>query len=649
MTNINPLLILADDKSYDLTRTCKTDGLKVSYKVMDTQSPCYFEVKSATNFYSSTTQASIFTQCDICSGRVLISCTKAAQSKTAVHLKAQVIDSVSSNLQRIIYTSEMLKLDVIIRERFVGISREVSIINLEDPKSFRLEEIRMYDVGYNVYQPALSSVYIVKSLPIYGDILCDEKVLKIGDPVCNSLTYKYVGGSGILDKFSLEDNIRLVACEDWPDCRVNPIVIEIQLHEFPVEKRILYQNIYYDSQNRSIPIQIDQRPPSNETFLITLKPNIGQVLYDNFEVVKISPSDISTNRISYYRSEWNTSNDEFVLEQSRSLITVVFRVVSRPLIRFKTFYVPYGKEFVLNSRLFDYSLLQESIERLRKCGLVDINSNLKQALMFSAPRNTSIGKFFKTLNDKNETEILEFTYKELSNEIVKFKNYDNITVQTTTDGIRIKVSAPTFMAAQIIPIKISIMSTHYNVQDNILLSDFVDEMGSIDSQIGTTIYNVKQQKSGNLKIWFAIAIGIVCFIVCIFVTVAYFYLRRWRNQRRIQARCTAEPLVYIDSYRPKPTQVSRMIERTDKSLPSPIMVVPLTVITSQNTNTGTVLADQFEHWERQDSRQEIPTTTFYVIHGDSIIESEQTGTQTVPCIVSQTPITTIPLTKSQQI
>lgn len=494
-----------------------------------------------------------------------------------------------------------------------------------------------------------SSMCVITNFPIYGDVYFKGlKIKSFNSALLKRNEIYYQRDEKYLSDFT-QENIRLVVCEDWPDCQVNTRVIEIQLDELPVEKKILYQNIYYDSQNRSIPIHIDQRPPSNETFLIKLKPNIGQVLYDNFEVVKISPSDISTNRISYYRSEWNTSNDEFVLEQSRSLLTMVFRVVSRPLIRFKTFHVPYGKEFVLNSRLFDYSSLQESIERLRKRGFVDINSNLKQALMFSVPRNTSIGKFFKTLNDRNETEILEFTYKELSNEIVKFKNYDNITVQTTTDGIRIKVSAPMFMAAQMIPIKISIMSTQYNVQDNILLSDFVDEMGSIDSQTGTTIYDVKQQKSGNLKIWFAIAIGVVCFIVCIFVTAAYFYLRRWRSQRRIQARCTAEPLVYVDSYRPKPTQVSRMIERTEKALPSPIMVVPLTVITSQNTNTGTVSADQFEHWERRDSRQEIPTTTFYVIHGDSMINSEQTGSQTIPCIVSQTPITTIPLTKSQQI
>lgn len=50
----------------------------------------------------------------------------------------------------------MLKLDVIIHERFAGISREVSIINLDDPESFRLEDIRMYDVGYNFYQVQLT-------------------------------------------------------------------------------------------------------------------------------------------------------------------------------------------------------------------------------------------------------------------------------------------------------------------------------------------------------------------------------------------------------------------------------------------------------------------------------------------------------------
>ncbi|VUZ55742.1 unnamed protein product, partial [Hymenolepis diminuta] len=56
----------------------------------------------------------------------------------------------------------------------------------------------MYDIGYSEYQPALNSVYVVKSLPIYGDILCDEKAVKIGDAVCKSPIYKHIGGPGIL-------------------------------------------------------------------------------------------------------------------------------------------------------------------------------------------------------------------------------------------------------------------------------------------------------------------------------------------------------------------------------------------------------------------------------------------------------------------
>ncbi|VDO01863.1 unnamed protein product [Rodentolepis nana] len=193
------------------------------------------------------------------------------------------------------------------------------------------------------------------------------------------------------------------------------------------------------------------------------------------------------------------------------------------------------------------------------------------------------------------------------------------------------------------------MSTQYSVQENILLSDFVDEIGSVNPQTGTTVDNAKQQKPANLKIWFAIVIGIVFFIVCIFVTMAYFYLRRWRNQRRIQARCTNESLVYVGSYRPKTTQVCRMSNRTDESLPSPIMLVPLTVLTSHNTSNGTVLTDQLEHWKRRESGQEIPTNTFYVVHGDSLTETERTDTSAIPCIVPHTTVSRISLTQTQQI
>ncbi|VDO06289.1 unnamed protein product [Rodentolepis nana] len=432
MTNINSLLILADKQSYDLTRACKTGGLQVEFKVMDAQPHCFFVAKRATNIYTSTLQTSTFTQCDIYSGHVLISCPKSTQIKTSLSLKAQVIDSISSNHQRIIYVSEIRKIEVVILEKYAETSRRIAIAKSDGSTSLRLDDIRMYGIGYTVYQPTRSCAYVLKSLPHYGDLLCDDRVVKVGDTVCKSLVYKYIGGSGMLDKFSLEvfpnskegtqsatvnvpviihrgdtlnmsklgtkkpirvtmndtfvplnadlighingaiyvitkfpvygdiyfneskitsfssqllnrgeiyylrnenylsdftsDIICIAICDDWPECQINDMIIEIQIAAFPVETKIIYQNIYYNSQNRSIPVRIEQRPPGKEAFIITLKPNIGQLLHDNFEVVEISSLEISNNGLSYYRPKWNTSNDEFVLKQMRPPVTMIFRV-----------------------------------------------------------------------------------------------------------------------------------------------------------------------------------------------------------------------------------------------------------------------------------------------------------------------------------
>ncbi|KAM7539937.1 hypothetical protein Aperf_G00000044765 [Anoplocephala perfoliata] len=697
ITNINAFLVLDNNETYDLIRACEHGGLQVSYKVLSTQASCNFVLRM--DYSNSTLRTDSFTQCDIYRGQVQISCGAETPSTIPLLLKAQAIEPISSTIRRTIYNSDTLKLTVVIREGVDGVSRKIAHVNAENPEGLNFEKIMMYDAGYTGYQvsfPMESSVYVMKSLPIYGDILCDSKMMKIGDALCKSPVYKPKGGAGILDKISFEseidgaiytitkfptfggvylngsltrlfsssllekceifyernidylsdftrDHFHVVVCTDWPECRADPLALEFQVDAIPEEKRVVFRDIVYDPQKKDTPIEIGEKSVGHDTFLLALEPKFGRILSDNVEILKLDSIYFSNDRISYYRTEKNISNDEFILQRHQPPLVMIFRVISGPLIRFKTLYVPHGKEFALNARMIDLLPLLASINRLKKNGFIDTNVSLQQALRFSVSRSTSIGKFTKSQEEEQETDELRFTYKELSDEVVKFKNYDNITVRTTSEDIKVSIVAPMFLAPQKIPIKISIMSTQYNVQDNILLSDFVDEIGTIDSPVGTPIYGFTQRESDNLKIWFAIAIGIVCFIVCIFVTAAYFYLRRWRNQRRIQARCTTEPIVYVDSYQPKS---SRLTDRENESLPSPIMLVPLSVIGSQSTNLQTsseaVLTDQIVHWERQNIKQNIPVASFYVIRGEAIAEDEETGTHPTPCIVSKTSPTTIP-------
>lgn len=494
------------------------------------------------------------------------------------------------------------------------------------------------------------AVYTITKFPSFGGVYLNGSLARsFSSFFLERCEIYYERNFDYLSDFT-RDHIRVVVCSDWPECQANTQVLEIQVDAFPEEKRIVFRDLHYDPQKKYIPIRIEKKSLRYDTFLLALKPKFGRILSNNVDILKLDARDILDDRISYYRTEWNMSNDEFTLQRQNPPLVMIFRVITVPLIRFKTLYVPHGKEFILNARMLDILPLLDSVDRLKRNGFIDKSLSLQEALRFSISRSTSIGKFTKSQDEEYKTKELRFTYKELSDEAVKFKNHDNVTVRSTSEDTKISILAPMFMAPQKIPIKISIMSTQYNVQDNILLSDFVDEIGAVDSPIGTPIYDLKQREFGNSKIWFAIAIGIICFIVCIFVTVAYFYLRRWRNQRRIQARCATEPIAYVDSYQPK---ASRMIDREDEPLPSPIMLVPLSVIGSQSTNLQTnaeaVLTDQIVHWERQSTKQDIPSTSFYVIRGEAIAEDGEAEAHPIPCIVSKTPLTTNPLTQIQSI
>lgn len=88
-------------------------------------------------------------------------CGVEALSTVILPLKAQVIEPISSTIRRAIYNSEKTKLKVVIRERVNETSRKIAHINPKNPEDLYFEDIKMYDVGYTVYQ--VSFVILITS------------------------------------------------------------------------------------------------------------------------------------------------------------------------------------------------------------------------------------------------------------------------------------------------------------------------------------------------------------------------------------------------------------------------------------------------------------------------------------------------------
>lgn len=413
------------------------------------------------------------------------------------------------------------------------------------------------------------AIYALLTFPIYGGIY-------LGDTRIHSFRAFHLDQSMVLyrrnDKHNfdiLQDNFRLVICTGWSECFLNAQIIHFQIDILPVEKKTIFQDILPTPSKSSVAVSFGQNRQMFGIFHLILKPVFGVLLLDNVEILQIDSKFLPQNRILYYRLEWNASMDEFALEQVQPPTIVVFRVITKPLIRFKTLYVTYGKEFVLDARLLDYSTLQASTERLKTEGVLKTSSSLKKALHFEFPQDTPVGEFFKSPPSNDEAVLLRFTYKELLEGGVRFQAFSNVSIQTTLEDIRVNVLAPMFMAPQQVPIKITIISGQYNIQNNILLSDFVDESSPIHLQNESPSNPPIFRESESLKIWFATAIGIVCGIVCILVIIAYFLLRRWRSKQRTGTQFFPNQIMHMDPVLPKSARGLQWAGQDDDQLPSP--------------------------------------------------------------------------------
>lgn len=432
--------------------------------------------------------------------------------------------------------------------------------------------------------PLKNAFYILTKFPKFGHVYLNQnQISSFNGYLLNqgAIFYRRI------DKFAHEhaqDEMTITECSDWPECHLNLTMLHFQINLLPVERRIEFKDLIYKPPNTEIHL------PFNDcgTFHLIVRPQFGLILADNVEITQIDSTILSKCNITYYRPIWNISNIEFVFERIYPPLISVFRIITHPLIRLKTLYVPYGKEFVLTSKLIDISALQDSVNRLKNAGVLHTTTTeMQRSLTFVMPHFTPIGKFsLITLTNENASA-LSFTYMDLTEEKVRFSNFPNASIRSTLDDIKVSACAPAFMTCQQLSMKISIMSTGYNAQENILLSDFVDQMSSIDSPIDEISFTSTSKEPGVMKLWFALGIGLVCFIVCIFVTASYFLLRRWRSKRRIQVQCNVEPIVYTDHLLPLSTNPNQPSNLTNQRLPSSLMMVPLSVFEDSHVSTET--------------------------------------------------------------
>ncbi|KAL5969614.1 hypothetical protein TSMEX_002647 [Taenia solium] len=287
--------------------------------------------------------------------------------------------------------------------------------------------------------------------------------------------------------------------------------------------------------------------------------------------------------------------------------------------------------------ILDTIAFESSTERLKMEGFLKTNSSLKKALHFEFPQTTPVGKFFKSPSIDDKAVLLRFTYQELLEGGIKFQALPNVSIQTTSEDININVFAPMFMAPQQVPIKIVITSGQYNIQNNILLSDFVDESSSGHSQSESPSSPPTFREPEILKIWFATAIGVVCGIVCIFVTIAYFLLRRWRSKQRIQTQFFPHQIRHIDSVPPKSAHGLQPEGQDGDHLSSSVMPVPLSASGSLKA-----VPDQDTSWGRQKSRWNAASPALCFFHAGTAVQVGDECGQSSLCTYSKAIVTSRP-------
>uniref|UniRef100_A0A5K3EIZ8 DNA damage-binding protein 1 n=1 Tax=Mesocestoides corti TaxID=53468 RepID=A0A5K3EIZ8_MESCO len=509
----------------------------------------------------------------------------------------------------------------------------------------------MVVIGSTMIDGAKRDVYDVTKSPTYGGVYLGGSFVRSFSFVALEQGVVFYKRSPEFNSDFLQDNFELTTYNNGSSCKQCLHIIRVMIALVPVSKTVIFEDIVYLRPQTDVPINLKNPSVCLGICHLTLRPMFGQLLLDNVPFVKINFKQFSLKRISYRRLEWNTSNDEFVFESQQPPCSIIFRIVNSQLIRFKSIYVPFNNEFTFNERHLDISLLESSSRRLITGGYLRMTSTLKQALKFEFPQKTAIGTFFGPATTQCQKAMLCFFYKDLLEGNVKFINFPNVTVRAVSEFVN--VYAPGLMAPQRIPLKMSIISTNYKGNNNILLSDFVDEGNLVKSQNGVTTHQPKLTIFANIKMGVAAFVGLVCFAVCIFVTAAYFLVRKWRNEQRFHTQSGFDHAVCTGRNSPKFHQ--RPLDQYNAHSSTSFLMVPMPASEAQSTFTSVTSGDENIPWDRKPMKEAEkvksttePVTTVCFIGKDTgtCLGSRGSGPTSV-CFVSSISMNPIPSLPAQ--
>ncbi len=415
-----------------------------------------------------------------------------------------------------------------------------------------------------------TTFYSLIEYPEYGQIMLNALPVRAFTKECvdNGLI-RYERNAEYVHDY-LQDMFVLGACPSKGKCEG---VIRIHVDMLPLLEEAIVSDVSLNSTFIELILPPVDLSSCSKILKVTMRPVFGELLLDNVPAMSVRVDQLASGKVAYRRSEQNVSNDDIAFGGGHCKL--VYRLVVRPLVRLKKIYVPYGKAFILHSRLVDTTQLEKSIRRLALEGILKSNTDVKQHLQFSFPNNPLVGYFTNGNHSSyGQTEMTRFSYSDLAAGRVTFNNFLNASVGTIIQIINATVSASGLMSPTLLPLRISIVSSHYAGQDNILLSDSGDELNQIDTK-GKSTKLSEIGVSARLKIGLAATVGLICSILCVCVVAAYFLLRRWRRKQRLEAPPQYDRVVYVEPHSPQTINSKSAIARPDSKQPASLLLVSL--------------------------------------------------------------------------
>ncbi|KAL7062675.1 hypothetical protein AAHC03_0506 [Spirometra sp. Aus1] len=498
-------------------------------------------------------------------------------------------------------------------------------------------------------------------------------------------------------KEARRDRLRIKVCATKLHCELNgdrPMkLVTFFLRLYPLQKRLVFIDIPLAESGDFAYLNITMFAfflPDllhNGRLKLLRPPKHGNVLVDNIPVHEIEYYHFFSRAIFYARKRVNVTYDEFVLGTdyyhlptsctfNASTVsnskTALVRVHNCPLVYFRPIIAPVGRTILISEALLDSSYLVKSVEDMKEYLPLTFTNNvtqsIKKALRIIVPQTVMSGEIIvqRDISDglpkdcPSLTGRLCLSYADIVRGRVNFKSFSNISHIVVNDTMNSKVLleervpvlilAHGFMNPAPSQLKIALTTssprlTHDIImQDNILLSDSVDDMRP--TKLSSNGKVVNWNFSANGKVGVTVAVGFVCTGLCLLVIMAYFLLRRWRRSLRQQGATTYNQMAFAEQSTNVPTprnrtkfcrlarprtRVNEAVERITKA--DEIILRPVQGFAPSSMASSSVSPEQVEG------------ASFYVVSMPANMSSCTLVTSS-PSILNKDRVSPIPFTRS---